>query len=169
MHQWHSGLTPRLGGESSRCATTWLSPVERRPEPLSELEPRVWYVDLTRTNMAQVTPKLEILAGTRERGTCLRSLKRRLRSSLGRSGETPARRPRQIGDDQESQQHQRHERRCPVTGLPVRNERHRPREGGSRVGPLLQKAQSRQQQDDAGRGLGHAENQPEVLRETEGL
>ena len=40
-------------------------PLEKRPEPLTELEPGVWYVDLTRTNMAQVTPKLEILGGAR--------------------------------------------------------------------------------------------------------
>jgi hypothetical protein len=40
-------------------------PSERRPEPLTELEPGVWYVDLTRTNMAQVTPKLKILARAR--------------------------------------------------------------------------------------------------------
>jgi hypothetical protein len=40
-------------------------PLEKRPEPLIELESGVWYVDLTRTEMAQVTPKLEILADAR--------------------------------------------------------------------------------------------------------
>jgi C-terminal processing protease CtpA/Prc len=40
-------------------------PPERRPEPMAELEPQLWYVDLTRTKMADVTPRLETLAAAR--------------------------------------------------------------------------------------------------------
>jgi hypothetical protein len=38
---------------------------ENRPEPVSELEPGVWYVDLTRARMAEVAPILEKLARAR--------------------------------------------------------------------------------------------------------
>jgi C-terminal processing protease CtpA/Prc len=37
----------------------------KRPAPVAELEPRVWYVDLTRAKMAEITPKLETLAAAR--------------------------------------------------------------------------------------------------------
>jgi Peptidase family S41 len=40
-------------------------PVEKRPEPLAQLEPEVWYVDLTRTKMEQIAPRLETLARAR--------------------------------------------------------------------------------------------------------
>lgn len=38
-------------------------PPETRPEPVSELATGIWYVDLTRAPAAQLTPKLEQLAG----------------------------------------------------------------------------------------------------------
>jgi hypothetical protein len=40
-------------------------PPEPRPEPLVEIEPGVWYVDLTRVDMAKVTPSLPALASAR--------------------------------------------------------------------------------------------------------
>jgi hypothetical protein len=40
-------------------------PAEKRPEPMAEVEPGVWYVDLTRAKMADITPKLEPLAAAR--------------------------------------------------------------------------------------------------------
>jgi C-terminal processing protease CtpA/Prc len=40
-------------------------PPSRRSEALAELEPGVWYIDLTRAKMAEVAPKLEALAGAR--------------------------------------------------------------------------------------------------------
>ena len=36
--------------------------LERRPEPISELNPGIYYVDLTRATMAQITPMLEPLS-----------------------------------------------------------------------------------------------------------
>ena len=38
---------------------------EPRPEPVAELEPGVWYVDLTRAKMAEIAPALEKLASAR--------------------------------------------------------------------------------------------------------
>jgi hypothetical protein len=66
------GATVRLGieaGAESRevaliCRPT-PPPAEKRPEPVTELEPGVWYVDLTRATMAQVTPVLDKLAAAR--------------------------------------------------------------------------------------------------------
>ncbi len=49
---------------SLRCEAAQ-PPPERRPEPVTELEPQIWYVDLTRAQMAQVTAVLEKLAGAR--------------------------------------------------------------------------------------------------------
>ena len=40
-------------------------PVEKRPEPVTELEPGIWYVDLTRAKLAQVQPSLYKLAAAR--------------------------------------------------------------------------------------------------------
>lgn len=40
-------------------------PLEKRPAPVAELKPQLWYVDLTRAKMAEVTPMLEKLAGAR--------------------------------------------------------------------------------------------------------
>lgn len=37
-------------------------PAEKRPEPVTRLAPGIWYVDLTRTAMAKVTPALEAIA-----------------------------------------------------------------------------------------------------------
>ena len=44
------------------CEAGQQPPVEKRPDAISELTPSVWYVDLTRTSMAQVTPRLETFA-----------------------------------------------------------------------------------------------------------
>jgi hypothetical protein len=40
-------------------------PVEKRPEPVTEIEPGIWYVDLTRAKMALVQPSLGKLATAR--------------------------------------------------------------------------------------------------------
>jgi hypothetical protein len=40
-------------------------PPPRRPGPVAEIEPGLWYVDLTRVKMAEVAPKLEALAAAR--------------------------------------------------------------------------------------------------------
>jgi C-terminal processing protease CtpA/Prc len=40
-------------------------PPSRRSDPLAELQPGIWYVDLTRAKMAEVVPKLEALAAAR--------------------------------------------------------------------------------------------------------
>jgi hypothetical protein len=40
-------------------------PSEPRPDPIAELEPGVWYVDLTRAKMAEIAPVLEKLASAR--------------------------------------------------------------------------------------------------------
>ena len=40
-------------------------PPEKRPEPIVELEPGIWYVDLTRTEISKVTPRLEEIARAR--------------------------------------------------------------------------------------------------------
>jgi hypothetical protein len=40
-------------------------PPQKRPQPIEELEAGIWYVDLTRTKMEDLTPRLETLAGTR--------------------------------------------------------------------------------------------------------
>lgn len=53
------------GHEISLRYDTTQPPSEKRPEAVAELEPTVWYVDLTRANMAQVTPILEKLASAR--------------------------------------------------------------------------------------------------------
>lgn len=45
---------------SLRCDAT--QPAEKRPEAITELTPCVWYVDLTRVHMAQLTPMLPKLA-----------------------------------------------------------------------------------------------------------
>ncbi len=40
-------------------------PPPKRPEPVAELEPGLWYVDLTRAKMAEIAPKLGALAAAR--------------------------------------------------------------------------------------------------------
>lgn len=40
-------------------------PPEKRPQPIVELEPGIWYVDLTRTEISKVTPRLEEIARAR--------------------------------------------------------------------------------------------------------
>jgi hypothetical protein len=40
-------------------------PPSRRSDALAELEPGIWYVDLTRAKMAEIAPKLEALAAAR--------------------------------------------------------------------------------------------------------
>jgi C-terminal processing protease CtpA/Prc len=46
---------------SLSCAAIRL-PAERRPVPIAELSPGIWYVDLTRANLAQVQPMIGRLA-----------------------------------------------------------------------------------------------------------
>jgi hypothetical protein len=40
-------------------------PADNRPKPIAELSPSLWYVDLTRASMADLTPKLDSLATAR--------------------------------------------------------------------------------------------------------
>jgi Peptidase family S41 len=65
------GATVRLGlesGQGPRSVTLEYGtspPAEKRPLPVSEMEPGLWYVDLTRAGMADVTLKLDALARAR--------------------------------------------------------------------------------------------------------
>jgi hypothetical protein len=66
------GTTIRLGldgGDGPKQVTLAYGaaapPAEKRPAPVSELEPGLWYVDLTRASMADVTAKLDAIAGAR--------------------------------------------------------------------------------------------------------
>ncbi len=65
------GTSARLGvdrGTGSREITLAFDgnpPSEPRPGPLVEIEPGIWYVDLTRADMAKVTPSLPALASAR--------------------------------------------------------------------------------------------------------
>ena len=65
------GATVRLGldsGQGPRPVTLGYGtspPAEKRPLPVSEMEPGLWYVDLTRASMADVTSRLDALAGAR--------------------------------------------------------------------------------------------------------
>lgn len=57
-----SGAGPR---EVSLSFGATLPPPESRPEPVAELEPEIWYVDLTRATMAAIKPRLDTLAAAR--------------------------------------------------------------------------------------------------------
>ena len=66
------GTTARLtidDGSGPRAVTLRYEsekpPVEKRPDPISEVAPGVWYVDLTRTDVERLTPRLEALAAAR--------------------------------------------------------------------------------------------------------
>jgi hypothetical protein len=65
------GTTVRIGlddGSGSReveLAYGSAPPPVKRPEPATRLEPGLWYVDLTRAQMAAITPKLAELASAR--------------------------------------------------------------------------------------------------------
>ena len=65
------GATVQLGldsGEGPRLVTLGYGtspPAEKRPEPVSEMEPGLWYIDLTRASMADVTARLDAVAGAR--------------------------------------------------------------------------------------------------------
>jgi C-terminal processing protease CtpA/Prc len=65
------GATVRLGldsGEGPRQVTLGYGtspPAEKRPLPVSEMEPGLWYVDLTRASMADITTRLDALAAAR--------------------------------------------------------------------------------------------------------
>src|SRR4029453_18681468 len=65
------GATVRLGldsGEGPRQVALGYGtppPAEKRPPQVSEMEPGLWYVDLTRASMAEVTSRLDALAGAR--------------------------------------------------------------------------------------------------------
>jgi hypothetical protein len=54
-----------------QCSSTVAPPIDPRPdsvrelEPIKELEPGIWYVDLTRAPMTAITPVLSELAGAR--------------------------------------------------------------------------------------------------------
>ena len=69
------GATAKLGidiGSGPREVTLTYGappPPPKRPGPVAELEPGVWYVDLTRAKMAEVAPKLED-AGRRPAASC---------------------------------------------------------------------------------------------------
>jgi hypothetical protein len=66
-----AGATVRLGldtGSGTReveLAYGAPAPPVKRPEPVVEKEPGLWYVDLTRAKMAEVTPKLAAIAAAR--------------------------------------------------------------------------------------------------------
>jgi peptidase S41-like protein len=57
------GVNDGTGPRTSplRCDAR-LPPAEQRPEPVAELRPGVWYVDVTRARMAQIKPVLQKLA-----------------------------------------------------------------------------------------------------------
>jgi hypothetical protein len=65
------GATVKLGLETAsgprEVTLTYGSPPPppKRPEAVAELEPGLWYVDLTRTTMAQIGPKLAALSAAR--------------------------------------------------------------------------------------------------------
>jgi hypothetical protein len=65
------GATVRLGldvGSGQREATLAYGtppPPVKRPGPVAEVEPGVWYVDLTRAKMAEIAPKVATLATAR--------------------------------------------------------------------------------------------------------
>jgi hypothetical protein len=65
------GATVKLGldtGSGTREATLAYGtppPPVKRPGPVAELEPGVWYVDLTRAKMDEITPRIETLAAVR--------------------------------------------------------------------------------------------------------
>ncbi len=60
--------TVRLGLDRGRDVTLTYGappPPPKRPGPVAEVEPGVWYVDLTRAKMAEIAPKLDKLAAAR--------------------------------------------------------------------------------------------------------
>jgi hypothetical protein len=62
------GATVRLGLDSGREVTLTYGappPPPKRPGPVAEVEPGVWYADLTRAKMVEISPKLEALASAR--------------------------------------------------------------------------------------------------------
>ena len=62
------GATVRLGLDSGREVTLRYGappPPPKRPGPVAEVEPGVWYVDLTRAKMTEIAPKLATLAAAR--------------------------------------------------------------------------------------------------------
>ncbi len=65
------GATVRLGldsGAGPRQVTLGYGtppPAEKRPLPVSEMEPGLWYVDLTRASMADIASRLDAVAGAR--------------------------------------------------------------------------------------------------------
>jgi hypothetical protein len=59
------GLDRGNGGETVTLTYGSPPPPEPRPDPIAELEPGIWYVDLTRTKMEALTPKLGALAAAR--------------------------------------------------------------------------------------------------------
>ena len=62
------GATVKLGLDSGREVTLTYGappPPPKRPGPVAEVEPGVWYVDLTRAKMAEVAPKVAALAAAR--------------------------------------------------------------------------------------------------------
>jgi hypothetical protein len=59
-------LETAAGARSSSLACDARSaPAQKRPEPISELQPGVWYVDLTRARISQITPELPKLAAAK--------------------------------------------------------------------------------------------------------
>jgi hypothetical protein len=59
------GATVKLGLDSGRDVTLTYGPPppqKKRPGPVAEMEPGVWYVDLTRAKMAEIAPKIDTLA-----------------------------------------------------------------------------------------------------------
>jgi hypothetical protein len=81
--QWRqvAAMRPLTAGAKGRTATLGLDtgsgarevtltygaapPPPKRPGPVEALDPGLWYVDLTRANMAEIAPKLEALAAAR--------------------------------------------------------------------------------------------------------
>jgi len=62
------GASVKLGLDGGREVTLTYGPPpppQKRPGPVAELEPGLWYVDLTRATMAEVAPKLATLAAAR--------------------------------------------------------------------------------------------------------
>ena len=59
------GLDVSSGTREVTLAYGTSPPPVERPGPVAEVEPGVWYVDLTRAKMAEVAPKIATLAGAR--------------------------------------------------------------------------------------------------------
>jgi len=59
------GLETAAGPKQVTLSYDAKRPAAKRPAPVTEIEPAVWYVDLTRATMAEIAPKLDALGSAR--------------------------------------------------------------------------------------------------------